>query len=103
MSATRSRRADVAAGFGALATLLVVLVGVPLLLAALAGWPLPRQLPNPTQIRNALDNGWAPDDIFVLKVVAVVAWLAWLQIAFSILAELLSTARGWRRVPRLWL
>src|SRR5437016_4259035 len=56
MTATRSRRADITSGIAALATLLLLLIGVPLLLGVLAGWPLPRALPSLSQIRDALDN-----------------------------------------------
>src|SRR5204863_1561026 len=103
MTATRSRRTDIASAIAALTTLLFLLVGVPLVLAALAGWPLPRALPNPSQIRDALDNGWAPSGTFVLKTVALVAWLAWCQIAASVIGELASALRGRPGGRRVWL
>src|SRR5207244_6841340 len=67
------------------------------LLTALAGWPLPRGLPTPSEVRHALDSGWSPDGMFVLKTVAVVAWIAWAQVAFCIVAELVAVARGQHR------
>ena len=65
MTASMSRRRDVAAFLGSLITLLALLIGVPAALALLAGWPLPHALPSVAEVRRALDNGWSPDGLFV--------------------------------------
>ena len=98
---TSSRRRDAAAFAGSLLTLLAVLVGVPAALAVLAGWPLPHGLPSLAAMHRALDEGWSPDGLVVLKAVAVVAWLAWAEIALCLLVELAAALRGGRarRVP----
>src|SRR5207248_1935529 len=68
--------------------------------ALLAGWPLPHALPSVARVRRALDDGWSPDGMFVLKTVALVAWLAWAEIGACVLVELAAAVRG-RRAPRV--
>ena len=62
---------------GLLASLLLlgVVVGIPLLLAAVSTDLIPTTLPTIEQIRTALS---APDDgTLALRAVVVVAWAAW--------------------------
>src|SRR4051794_5098096 len=100
MMASMSRRRDVAAFLGSLLTLLALLIGVPAVLALLAGWPLPHALPSIAEVRRALDNGWSPDGLFVLRVVALVVWWAWAEIALCVVVELGSALRG-RHAPHV--
>ena len=54
--------------------------GVPALLVVAVGWPLPRGLPSPDQVRAALGDGWRPDERFVLCLLALVFWVLWAQL-----------------------
>ncbi|HET9733499.1 MAG TPA: hypothetical protein VFP54_12570 [Acidimicrobiales bacterium] len=97
MSTTRRLVAFLAALIG----LLLLVVGVPLALAALAGWPLPHALPDPSAVTGALRNGWAPDGPFVLKALAVVCWVAWADLATCLLVEITAALRGRHAAPRI--
>lgn len=57
-----------------------VVGGLPALLIGVVGWPLPRTLPTSDQVRTALDDGWRPDERFVLCVLALMVWLLWAQL-----------------------
>ncbi len=62
----------------ALLALLALLVGLPVLLATLVGWPLPERVPTGSEL---LDAARAPiTDRMLVDALACVAWLAWLQI-----------------------
>lgn len=89
----RSSR-DRIAGIIALATLTLLVVGVPLLLARIAGWPLPRSIPDWGNVRRAVIQGDFPAEV-VVNVLAVVVWLIWLQLVWALLWELVVN------VPRL--
>ncbi len=89
-SATR-RAGQFLAGLAALVTLAVLVLGVPVLLATLAGNPLPHTLPNLHEIGHALtarDNG----QLF-LRVLSVVAWAAWAAFTLSVLVEIPAAIR----------
>lgn len=96
---TRSQRAAVLRGAASLAALLTLVVGPPLVLAGLVGWPLPTELPNFDDISNALQLGI--DDRTVVKAIALVAWVAWSQVALAVLIEVVGAvrSRGARRLP----
>jgi DNA-binding SARP family transcriptional activator len=89
----RSKLRQVASGLGALAGLLVLVVGVPVALWKLVGWPLPTSLPSWDEISDALGRSDLPDSTLI-KTVAVVGWLAWLQVAMSIVVEVAAWLRG---------
>jgi DNA-binding SARP family transcriptional activator len=74
-------------GVGSCAGLFLLLVGVPLALAALAGWPLPKTLPDPERIKAVLGSHAELPSVVVIKAVAVIGWIAWLELAAAILAE----------------
>ena len=74
-------------GLGALALLLLGLVGVPAALVWLGGNPLPAASPG-TAVREAL---LTPDDGTILVgLVTVVGWVAWLVFAVSVVSELVA-------------
>ena len=73
-------------GLGSLVVLAALVVGVPLFLWRMVGWPLPRSVPSLDEIRHGLTQRRIDDDT-LLKGIAFVGWLAWLQVAFSILLE----------------
>ena len=89
-----------AKGIGALILLVLLLVGVPLLLVRTAGWPLPTAIPSTEAVGDALTRTGVPSTTLV-KAVAVVVWLAWLQLLVSVATEVVAAWRGRRsaRVP----
>lgn len=95
------RARDMAKGLAALAGLLLLLVGPPLALAHFVGWPLPRTVPGLDEVATAARGGI--DDMIVVKVLAVLAWLCWAQIALAATVEMAALARGRvaRRAPVL--
>ena len=71
----------------ALAILAAITVGIPVLLIAIAGWPLPRQLPDWDRIRIAIQQGDIPAEV-VINTLAVVVWIAWAQLVWALGWEL---------------
>jgi hypothetical protein len=76
--------------------LLALVVGLPIVLWAAVGWPLPTSLPSLGDLQLALARDALPDDVLV-KAVACVAWLAWAQFVACVAVELVAAVRG--RVP----
>lgn len=77
--------------FGMVAVV-AVLVGIPLLLVTIAGWPLPTYVPKPTDVMTAIEQRNIPST-FVVKALAVLLWLLWAQFAWASLWELAVNAR----------
>ena len=94
---TRRLFRHVTRSFTALATLLLLVGGIPAALVATVGWPLPRSVPRLGDITSAL-GGQSIDDAFLIKALAVVCWLAWAQFVACVGVEIM----GWRhgRAPR---
>ena len=88
------RRGDVARALLAGAMLGAVVVGVPLLLARLVGWPLPHHVPQVSEIADALGRRRVPEPTTVWKILSVVVWLAWAQVLVSVVTELAAVVRG---------
>lgn len=87
-----SRAGTFAKGIGALAALLIALVGVPILLHAVAGSPIPNAPP-------ALDQVWAKltardDGTLLLGLLKYAAWAGWALFAVSVLADVATRMRG---------
>jgi len=82
----------IASGVGAIAAMAVLLVGVPALLAAAAGWPLPTELPSVDALRNGLASQltWP----VIVKAFVTVAWLAWAQFALCVAVEARTAIRA---------
>ncbi len=78
---------------GALLLLLGLVLGVPLLLWALGGSPIPTSMPSLADVADGLTRGPIADST-ILKSVALIGWLAWLQIATSVIVETTAWARG---------
>ena len=95
---TGRRSARLLRGITSLAATLFLLVGVPVLLATLVGWPLPTTLPSVDSLENAARTGIS--DQVVVNTLAVIAWLAWAQLALALAVEVLAVARG-RQAIRL--
>src|SRR6266545_5519679 len=80
----RQRRAvDAARGLVALVGVLMLVVAVPAALIAWVGWPLPSKVPSVSQVTDALRDTYIPDD-FLLKALAVVCWLIWVELVASL-------------------
>lgn len=69
-----------------------VFVGIPLMLVKIAGWPLPTYVPDPTDVMTAIEQHNIPST-FVIKALAVLLWLLWVQFAWASLWELAVNAR----------
>jgi hypothetical protein len=97
-----TRVRDVATGALAVLALLTLVVGVPLALLRAVGWPLPVAVPDPGAVGNALRYGMITPAT-LLKVLAVVVWVAWLALTTSIAVEVAALVRGTvaRAVPAL--
>jgi nucleoid-associated protein YgaU len=89
----RDRLGRAVAALGALVALAALLVGVPVVLSAAAGWPLPTAVPSWESIRTAMTGASIPDDVIV-KTIAVIGWLAWTQIVVSAVIEVSAWIRG---------
>ncbi len=89
-----------ARGLGGLATLMVLLAGVPWGLWHWVGWPLPHALPTWTELGGALTSNGVPDQV-VINTLAIVVWAAWAGLVVSVVAETVAVVRGRtaRRVP----
>jgi DNA-binding SARP family transcriptional activator len=96
-SIARLRR--IATGVASLVTLVVLAAGVPIALWKLAGSPLPSSLPSLHDLAQTLSRNQISDSTLV-KAVAFVGWIAWLQVAASTLVETIAWTRG-RPAPRL--
>ncbi len=93
-------RAQLAEGLGALFVIVIGLVGIPLALALVVGWPLPHHLPTTTQLHSAAGSQ-IPDD-FWPKALATIAWIAWGYFLFSLVSGTIDVIRfrhrgTWRR------
>jgi hypothetical protein len=77
----------------AFTALVALLVGLPVALAVLAGWPLPSAVPTLAQIRDSL-SGPSITDALLVKGIAVICWLAWAQLVACAVVETHAWARG---------
>jgi hypothetical protein len=76
----------------ALLVVVVLVLGVPIGLVLLVRWPLPSVMPSSQAVLDALTRVGVSDRTIV-KVVACVLWLAWLQLTWSVIAEAAAVAR----------
>ena len=74
---------DVVRGLAALAVLVALVIGVPIGLVLLVGWPLPTVLPSADAVADAVTRTGVSDRT-VVKIVACVLWVAWAQVAFGV-------------------
>ncbi len=79
-------------GVVSLLATLALLLGVPLLLTTWVGWPLPTSMPSLDALEQAARSGIS--DEVVVKTLAVIAWIAWAQLALALLVETIAVARG---------
>ena len=90
---THHRAADLGRGLIALAGVVVLIVGVPVALLTWVGSPLPAEVPTVSQVTGAVRDGYIPDE-FLIKTLAVVCWLVWMELTASLLVEAVAYARG---------
>jgi hypothetical protein len=90
---TPHRWSDAGRGLAALAGVAILVVGVPVALASWVGWPLPTEVPSPSQIGDALRDTYIPDE-FLVKALSVVCWLVWIELVASLLVEAVAYVRG---------
>ena len=89
------RWSDAGRGLAALAGVAILVVGVQLALTSWVGWPLPTEVPTLSQIVDALRDTYIPDE-FLVKALAVVCWLVWIELVASLLVEGVAHVRGRR-------
>ena len=92
---------DLVKGIAGLGCLVLLLVAPPAALVQFVGWPLPTSIPDLDAVSAATRSG--VDDMVVVKVLAVLAWLLWIQIAAAAMVETAAVLRGCaaRRAPVL--
>ena len=95
----RERVATATRGLVSLAALVLVLAGPPVALIGFVGNPLPSELPGLGEIGDALTRTGI-DDRTIIKILALLAWLVWLQIAAAVLTEVAAQIRS-RPAPSL--
>lgn len=78
-------------GLSAIA-LLALVVGVPVGLGVLAGWPLPSETPSADALSDVLGRQMSFDE--VNAVLAVVGWVLWAQFLWCTSVELLAWKRN---------
>lgn len=87
------RWSDAGRGLAALVGVAILVVGVPVALTAGVGWPLPTEVPTLSRISAALRDTYIPDE-FLVKALAVVCWLVWIELVASLLVEAVAYVRG---------
>ncbi len=89
---TRNPWAARITGLGYSLTLLILIVGIPTVLWAIHGNPLPTSIPSWQQSKDALLR---PDDGHLfLSALIVIAWVAWATFALPVVVELAARLRG---------
>ncbi|MCO5969313.1 bacterial transcriptional activator domain-containing protein [Actinoallomurus soli] len=79
---------DVAVGVLALAAIAALLVGVPFALVTFFGSPIPSRPPSMETLTQRLDTS------ALMRILVIVVWLAWLQLAACVLVEVYAGIRG---------
>ncbi|MGW6703686.1 BTAD domain-containing putative transcriptional regulator [Streptomyces sp. NPDC054956] len=97
-AAPRQRRTfgDFVKAFLAFLALAVLVLGVPVALASVVGWPLPDEVPSLDMLRQQITVNTFID------VLTVVVWLAWAQFTACVLVEVKAAVSGFgmpARVP----
>lgn len=84
---------EVISGLGACGVLLAFLAAVPACLVRLVGNPLPSGLPAWSSVVAVVEGGAVPPGVLV-RVVAIVVWIWWSQVALSFGSEVVAACRG---------
>jgi len=86
------RLGDFARAISAIAFLMVLLLGPPTGLVSFVGWPLPESIPSLTSITEGARSG-VPDEVLI-NTLAVLGWLAWMQLALTVTVETVALLRN---------
>ncbi|MFL6077640.1 MAG: LysM peptidoglycan-binding domain-containing protein [Mycobacteriales bacterium] len=84
----RARGRDRVLGFFALLVMLLIVAGIPAGLIYFVGWPLPHKMPRSSDFTSQVD--WET----IVKAIACVIWVLWLQLVWCLLVELKAGIRG---------
>ncbi len=88
-------------GLTALTALIALLVGVPYALVRFVGLPLPTVVPRIDEMRRSIEQTGVGEGT-IIKLIAIVVWIAWLRLAIAVIVELAATA-SMRPAPQLRL
>src|SRR5262245_20551656 len=91
----RNRFGELLKGLFSLVAIVAIVGGVPYLLWTWFGAPWPDQVPDRDLLFSQLDAN------AVLKIIAVVIWLAWLHFVVCLIAEAAAERRGRGISPRV--
>jgi LPXTG-motif cell wall-anchored protein len=96
-----SRTQSIIRSATALIVLATITIGVPAILIAIAHWPLPTSVPALGDVWTRLQQGDIPSAT-VVKALAVVVWLIWLQLTWALVWEVGVNLRriGDRQPPK---
>ena len=78
---------------GSIITGVLLVVGVPIALWRMVGWPLPTTVPTPGDIGKAISRSTVSDTV-ILKTLALVGWFAWLALMWSLVIEIGARLSG---------
>lgn len=87
------RAADAGRGLLALLGIAALVAGVPAVLVGWVGSPLPAGVPTVSEVAHAVRDTFVPD-AFLVKALALVCWLVWVEVLASLLVEAVAYARG---------
>jgi nucleoid-associated protein YgaU len=96
-----SRARSIAQPVSALLILATITIGVPAVLVSFAGWPLPTSVPGLGDVWTRVQQGDIPSAT-VVKALAAVVWLIWLQLSWALVWEVAVNLRrvGDRQPPK---
>jgi LysM repeat protein len=79
---------------GSTVALTLVVIGIPVALIYLVGWPFPSPLPTSTELGD-MAAGRTPIPVdYLIDVLGLVMWIIWAQIAWAAVIEIIAAARG---------
>jgi DNA-binding SARP family transcriptional activator/uncharacterized membrane protein (DUF441 family) len=97
-SGTRTMR-DLVRGLASLAALVGLVVGVPIALLSVAGWPLPTAVPHWSAVMHSLSQSEVADSTLI-KGAALICFVAWAALVLCVVVELAAWVGG-RTAARL--
>ena len=99
MNPNDEHRTELIRGLTSTALLAGLFIAVPILLILGVGWPLPQESPSVSKMTTSIKTGAIPPSL-VLKSVALVLWILWLQLLAGVVIELWAHFHG-RVAPRV--
>ena len=91
--------ARIARGLVALMALVALVAGVPVALIHFVGRPWPQRIPGVDIVWQSLRRGDV-SDAAVVKILAILMWIAWARLTVSVIVDLIARLSG-RPIPRL--